>query len=109
MNSLKHGFKNRDSGTIGIHSYREENRIIIKYRDNGQGIPEELTGKIFEPFYTTARSEGGTGLGLHIVYNIITQKLKGKISVETIPDEGLALIWNFRLRIKNRSVNVDSE
>ncbi len=109
MNSLKHGFKNRDSGKISIVSYREADDIIIKYRDNGQGIPEELSGKIFEPFYTTARSEGGTGLGLHIVYNIITQKLRGNISVETTPEEGLSFHMEFPVEKTNRSSDVDSE
>ncbi len=92
MNSIKHGFKNRESGAITITCHKEKQRLHILYEDNGQGITEEVADKIFEPFYTTARSEGGTGLGMHIVYNIITQKLKGKISVDPHQDGGLAFL-----------------
>ena len=109
MNSLKHGFKNRESGTIHIICFTEDTRLIVKYHDNGQGISEEITEKIFEPFYTTARSEGGTGLGLHIVYNIITQKLKGRISVETQLEGGLSFLMEFPLDYGQRSEDVNSQ
>ena len=95
MNSIKHGFKNRDSGTISIDCKRKGNHILMNYSDNGQGINEESAGKLFEPFYTTARGEGGTGLGLHIVYNLVNQKLKGNITINTQMESGLGFLIDF--------------
>ena len=95
MNSMKHGFKNRDSGAISISCRKENNRICIDYQDNGEGISKETAEKIFEPFFTTARGDGGTGLGLHIVYNLVTQKLKGRISINTQQTEGLGFLIDF--------------
>lgn len=92
INSLKHGFKNRESGAINIECRKDNNHLILSYQDDGQGINEEAAGKLFEPFYTTARSEGGTGLGLHIVYNLITQKLKGNIIINTLTESGLGFL-----------------
>jgi signal transduction histidine kinase len=57
--------------------------LIFTYSDDGRGIPPENLDKIFEPFYTTKRGQGGSGLGLHIIYNIVTQKLGGTISCES--------------------------
>ncbi|WP_425218243.1 sensor histidine kinase, partial [Tumidithrix helvetica] len=51
--------------------------------DDGKGIPPEHIGKIFDPFYTTKRGQGGSGLGLHIVFNIVTQNLQGTITCES--------------------------
>lgn len=95
INSLKHGFKNRESGTINIDCREENKNLLLSYQDNGQGINEEDAGKLFEPFYTTARSEGGTGLGLHIVYNLIKQKLNGNISINTQMECGLGFLIDF--------------
>ena len=52
---------------------------MFVYSDNGVGIPEDQLSKIFNPFYTTKRGSGGSGLGLSIVYNIVTQTLGGSI------------------------------
>ena len=65
---------------------------MIEYRDDGCGIPPENLTKIFEPFFTTARNQGGTGLGLHIVYNLVTQKLQGKIDVTSEVNLGTIFI-----------------
>ena len=65
--------------------------ILISVSDNGKGIPTSLHKKVFEPFYTTARDEGGTGLGLNIFYNLVTQKLKGEIELVSSPDEGTTI------------------
>ncbi len=79
MNSLSHGFKNQTHGEIVITLALENNEIAIDYRDNGIGLTEEQRKKVFEPFYTTARSTGGSGLGMSISFNLITSKLKGSI------------------------------
>ena len=61
---------------------------VLKVIDNGPGIPHEALQKIFEPFYTTARAKGSTGLGLHIVFNIVTNTLHGGITCQSEPDHG---------------------
>ena len=60
----------------------------IRISDNGKGIPEHLHKKVFEPFYTTARSQGGTGLGLPILFNLVNQKLNGEITLTSAPNKG---------------------
>ncbi len=79
MNSLNHGFKNKTHGEILITLALENNEIVIDYRDKGIGLTDQQRKKVFEPFYTTARSTGGSGLGMSISYNLITSKLKGSI------------------------------
>ena len=63
--------------------YQDADRVILQYTDNGCGISPENLNKIFEPFFTTARHGEGTGLGLHITYNLVTQKLGGTIRCES--------------------------
>jgi two-component system, NtrC family, sensor kinase len=87
-NSLTHAFNLNPYGTICIDISNCNNQILIHYNDDGCGIPPENLGKIFDPFFTTARHRGGTGLGLHIVYNLVTQKLQGKIEVGHKADKG---------------------
>lgn len=83
MNSLIHGFKDLHSGEIFIEiSMKRENMLIIDYRDTGCGVEEHNREKIFEPFFTTQRNTGGSGLGLHIIYNLIVQNLKGTINLD---------------------------
>lgn len=82
-NSIIHGFDQKNSGTIGITLADEGEAVRLVYTDDGIGIPNSSIEKIFEPFYTTKRNKGGTGLGLHVTYNIITQRLCGKVSVES--------------------------
>jgi len=80
INSLNHGFENKIRGEISIDLVRENTEIIIDYRDNGIGLTKQQREKVFEPFYTTARSTGGSGLGMSISYNLITSKLNGSIN-----------------------------
>jgi two-component system, NtrC family, sensor kinase len=87
-NSLTHAFGLNSHGTICIDISEYSGQILIHYNDDGSGIPPESLGKIFDPFFTTARHRGGTGLGLHIVYNLVTQKLQGKIEVDSQLDKG---------------------
>ncbi|OQY38226.1 MAG: hypothetical protein B6229_06445 [Spirochaetaceae bacterium 4572_7] len=78
-NSLIHGFETEKSGEIVIDLKKNNGMIFINYRDSGKGILPEHLEKIFDPFFTTKRDQGGSGLGLNIVYNIVTQKLFGDI------------------------------
>ncbi|MDB9312927.1 AAA family ATPase [Spirulina sp. CS-785/01] len=92
MNSLTHAFKSEESGCMRFDFQIEENHITLKYSDNGQGIEAQHLKHIFEPFYTTKRGQGGTGLGLHLVYNLVTQKLQGTINCYSRMNEGTTFI-----------------
>jgi len=81
MNSIRHGFKNKTHGKIIIVLTIEDNQVVIDYLDDGVGLTDQQREKVFDPFYTTARSTGGSGLGMSISYNLITSKLNGTISV----------------------------
>jgi signal transduction histidine kinase/purine-cytosine permease-like protein len=83
MNSLIHAYSPEESGHIRLTLSQTDTQVIFEYADDGQGIPPEDLGKIFEPFFTTKRGQGGSGLGLHIVYNLVTQKLGGTIQCES--------------------------
>ena len=92
MNSLIHGFRGRDFGTVRIGAEEKDDSVIITYTDNGQGIPAENLARIYDPFFTTNREHGGSGLGLNIVYNLITNKLNGSIQCTSLPDQGTTFI-----------------
>jgi len=95
INSLIHAFPGEAIGEIIIRVALIDGIINMDYSDNGNGIPSENVGKIFDPFFTTKRGQGGTGLGLNIVFNIISQKLKGGISVESELGKGTSFHINF--------------
>ena len=88
INSLIHGFEQKTQGEILLDCNRINGILQIRYRDNGRGMNAEEQSRIFEPFYTTKRGQGGSGLGLHIVYNLVTQKLNGHIECESTPGRG---------------------
>lgn len=92
INSLTHAYSPQDAGYLLFDIKQEGEEIVLTYTDDGKGIPPENLSKIFEPFFTTKRGHGGTGLGLHIVYNIVTQKLKGTIECESQVDAGTSFI-----------------
>ena len=83
MNSIAHAYQAQERGHLCFKVKRHQDKAIVQYSDDGCGIPPENMSKIFNPFFTTARSRGGSGLGLHIVYNLVTQKLKGTIRCES--------------------------
>ncbi len=92
-NSLLHGFDGITEGKIYIDVEEVANKgLMIKYRDNGIGIPLKDQSKIFDPFFTTKRNKGVTGLGLHIIHNIICQKMKGDITVDGEEEQGATFI-----------------
>jgi signal transduction histidine kinase len=84
MNSLTHGYPDGRHGTLSVQARPLPDDIVeLVYSDDGCGIPETHLEHVFDPFFTTRRAVGGTGLGLHIVFNIVTQTLKGSIHVES--------------------------
>lgn len=92
MNSIQHGFVNKTNGTMQFDCIIKNNEMQIIYTDDGIGIPEEIIGRIFEPFFTTNKQQGNSGLGMYIVFNIVTQKLKGAISCENRTEGGVRFI-----------------
>lgn len=95
MNSVIHGFDNKKDGVITVRVKQVDDKITIAFKDSGWGIkPENLT-KIFEPFFTTKRGEGGSGLGMHIVYNLVTQSLNGCIECSSTLGKGTTFIITF--------------
>ncbi|MES2885376.1 MAG: ATP-binding protein [Pseudomonadota bacterium] len=78
-NSLIHGYDHDQPGQIRIEAEVCDGEVSLHYRDDGRGIPPEHRAKVFDPFFTTRRGAGGSGLGLHIVYNLVTQLLRGSI------------------------------
>jgi len=89
MNSLIHGFELEQVGTINIRARKKNDRVVISYQDNGKGVSAENLVKMYEPFYTTKRHDGGTGLGMHIVYNLVTNALQGQIHSSSLLGEGI--------------------
>ncbi|WP_051283735.1 ATP-binding protein [Desulforegula conservatrix] len=88
LNSLIHAFTPEETGEISIGVVPKGRTIEIIYQDNGKGMPPEISNMIFDPFFTTNRSEGGTGLGMHITYNLVTQSLKGDIKCDSAIGKG---------------------
>lgn len=88
-NSIIHAFDKDKEGSILIEAKIIKDKLQFTYKDNGKGVSEENLPHIFDPFFTTKRGTGGTGLGLHIIYNLITQKLSGTIKAESIEAQGL--------------------
>ena len=102
MNSIHHGFDGKDSGTIGITVNDLGDRAFdIRYRDDGKGISSLNLPKIFDPFFTTNRGKGGTGLGLNVTYNIVTNVLGG--TIECRSDEGQGVEFLIGLHVKERA------
>lgn len=95
MNSLIHGFSEMENGQIKIKTSRENENIIFEYSDNGKGMTAEQKEKAFDPFYTTMRGKGGTGLGMSIVFNLVTQTLKGSIDCQSEPGKGICFTMRF--------------
>ncbi|WP_166454663.1 CHASE domain-containing protein [Duganella rivi] len=100
-NALLHGFDGRDDGTLWISARREgPDLAVLQLRDNGVGMTDVVLHKIFDPFFTTKMGQGGSGLGMNIVYNIVTSVLKGTIRVESVPAEGTSVTLVLPLWLK---------
>ena len=89
MNSIIHGFNEKEKGLIIIDIKEKKEQIHILFTDNGKGIKKENLAKVFDPFFTTNRENGGSGLGLNITSNIITKTLNGSITCRSIENEGV--------------------
>lgn len=95
LNSIIHGFENRTHGAITISVMHLSDQLHVSYQDDGIGVDKNIKTKVFEPFTTTKRGSGGSGLGLHLVYNLVTQALNGHIEFESNPGEGTTFNLTF--------------
>lgn len=96
-NALAHAFSKDQQGLIELRAYtRGSNEVVLEYQDNGVGVEPSVLKRIFDPFFTTRRNQGGSGLGLHIVYNRVTQLLGGTIIAENRDGLHFVIRWPIR-------------
>jgi signal transduction histidine kinase len=89
LNAIGHGLEGVEQGSIRIEARSlHPEQVEIVFADDGKGMSEEIRLRAFDPFFTTRRGQGGTGLGLHIVYNLVTRQLGGQIELDSQPGEG---------------------
>lgn len=93
-NSLQHAFTGRDHGTIAIDVTVDADTLRVDYTDDGAGLSTEALSRVFEPFFTTNRRHG-MGLGMYLIYNLVTQRLRGSITCDGAPGQGA----HFRIEI----------
>ncbi len=92
LNAAIHAFPDGRAGTIEVRARPLGARHVeIVVSDDGVGMTEEVRQRAFDPFFTTRRSEGGTGLGLHIIHNLVTQSLGGRLQLESAPGRGTTI------------------
>jgi signal transduction histidine kinase len=96
LNALTHAFPDKRAGTLKLTARKlGTDQVEIEFADDGVGMSEDVQRRAFEPFFTTRRNRGGTGLGLHIVYNLVTRRLGGSLRLESQVGHGTA----FRIRL----------
>jgi signal transduction histidine kinase len=93
MNTFRHAFEGRSNGQVQIQAKPlGQNKVEIEVRDNGQGIPAAHLDRVFDPFFTTKLGQGGSGLGLNIVFNLVHDVLGGTIRVESVQGQGTCFV-----------------
>lgn len=96
LNALTHGFEDSSPGHIRIAFEATRDQIVLSYADSGKGIPVDLRSKVSEPFYTSKRNAGGSGLGLHILHNLVTSTLNGNVRIDEFTEErGVTFVMEF--------------
>jgi signal transduction histidine kinase len=97
-NSLTHAFPDGRRGSIGIAVREDGDEVVLRYHDDGVGIAPDHLKRIYDPFFTTRRGAGGSGLGMHIVYNLVTQRLGGTITATSTVGDGAVFEVRFPAR-----------
>lgn len=99
MNSIIHAYREGQRGQLLIAAAEQgSDMVTLVYSDDGRGIAPADLGRVFDPFFTTRRGAGSTGLGLHIVYNLVVNRLGGKITVDSRPNDGVRFTIRFPRR-----------
>ncbi|MES2297907.1 MAG: sensor histidine kinase [Pseudomonadota bacterium] len=99
MNALTHAFELQQAGQLTISARLSGGTLLLDFADDGKGIPPDIIGKIFDPFFTTRRGMGGSGLGLNIVYNLVTQSLQGSIECISTVGQGTTFAMQFPVEL----------
>ncbi|MCK8058267.1 MULTISPECIES: ATP-binding protein [unclassified Fusibacter] len=89
LNSIIHGFEDRTDGTVTIEIQKTDEHIHIRYKDDGKGMTKEHLALVFQPYFTTKRSQGGSGLGMQVIYNVIVRTLHGTIAFDSEVGQGV--------------------
>jgi signal transduction histidine kinase len=92
LNALQHSWPSGNGGTLTVTLTAVGDTAMITVADDGIGMDEAVRAKAFDPFFTTSRDHGGTGLGLHIVHNLVAGPLSGSISLDSAPGLGSRFI-----------------
>jgi signal transduction histidine kinase len=109
LNAVNHAFADGRAGTISVSAKpRGQDDVEIIFADNGAGMTPDVQRQAFDPFFTTRRSEGGTGLGLHIVYNLVTQQLGGRMMLDSRLGQGTTFRIIMPKTAKGGSANADA-
>lgn len=95
MNALIHALGDRKGGIVSISAELDGGTVVLTVADDGAGMPEDVRARIFDPFFTTRRGSGGSGLGLSIVYNIVTGRLGGTVTVDSTEGTGTTFTVRF--------------
>jgi signal transduction histidine kinase len=110
LNAVNHAFPDRRSGAIAISAKpRGSDDVEIIFSDNGVGMTPDVQRQAFDPFFTTRRNEGGTGLGLHIVYNLVTQQLGGRMMLDSRLGQGTTFRIIMPRAAKGGSATIDQD
>ncbi len=97
MNSIIHAYAPDVAGELRLAFHTDDGHIVVEYSDDGRGVDPGALARIFDPFFTTRRDLGGSGLGLHIVYNLVTQRLGGTIRCDSAPGQGTRFTFTIAL------------
>jgi signal transduction histidine kinase len=102
LNTVVHAYPDGRAGTLSVGARAiGHDEVEITVADDGVGMTDEVRTRAFDPFFTTRRDHGGTGLGLHIIFNIVTQSLGGRLILDSAPGRGTT----FRIRIPRQARN----
>jgi len=99
MNSIIHAYDEGESGHLLIAVTRQNEMVHVTYSDDGHGMAPKTVNQVFEPFYTTNRGSGGSGLGMHILYNLVTQTLSGEVKCDSELGKGVVITISFPVKL----------
>jgi two-component system NtrC family sensor kinase len=108
INSLLHGFEPEQAGQIRISAVLDGAAVALEYTDDGAGMDQATLAQLFDPFFTTRRGQGGSGLGTHILYNLVTGPLGGTVRADSAPGQGLHYKMRFP-RSRRQPANASPE
>jgi signal transduction histidine kinase len=104
FNAVTHGFADGRDGHMLIKARQlAVDQVEITFSDDGVGISEEIQRRAFNPFFTTRRAQGSTGLGLYIVHNLVTEQLGGRVTLVSAPGKGTSISMTLPLRAPGKA------